>query len=331
MTWISPKSCLNELQFEFSAQLERRQKSLPHAFPDLRTDGDLVLAVDHSGEHKGAAYGFSTFLLADRPGILASWELKRQQIRDEFLTDRQRHSFKHLGDGQRQRALLPFLKASSKINGIVLSVAFERSIEDSLFGFNVQPTENCKIKNSVVAKTVRSALFGSMLIGGLARDGQCLKWISDDDSTFCNESVQEFSLSVIGSMISQCCPFETLGLSFGIASKFDDGLRAEDLCSIPDLVGGALSELMNDISKSGIPKSAPLYTPSMRQASIKSSMILAWRSDLNASLKHVFCLVRRAGNRMRLSFGDPTVSIGGDMPRQLWVPPDRKWMRNLKP
>ena len=303
---------------------------MPQAFPDLRADRDLVVAVDHSGEHKGSDYCFSTFLLADRAGVLASWDLQRQLIRNEFLSENQRHSFKGLGDGQRQRALLPFLRASSKINGIVLCVGFEKSIEESYFDFKIPTEQNYKIKKGVVAKTIRSALFGSMLVAGLARDGQSLKWITDDDSTVCNDEVQELSFSVISSMLSQCSPFDRMELSFGIASKFDDDLRAEDLCSIPDLVGGAMSEMLNSISPGSIPKSAPLYTPGMRKPSIKSGMILAWRSDLQSPLKHIFCLVRPDKDRMRLSFADPVVTIGGDMPRQLWVPPNKKWMRNLK-
>ena len=332
MNWLSPNSYLNNLQHQFSAQLERRQKTHPHCFPDIRADQELIIAVDYSGEHSESKFDVTTFLLADRPGILASWDLERQLIRDKHLSGNRRHAFKSLGDGQRQRALGPFLKASSEINGIVLSVGFDKSIGDSILGFELPDLGEVKIKPNTVAKLVRSAFFGSILLAGLGRADQSLKWITDDDAIVGNEEIQDFSFSLINSMVLQCCPFELHELSFGIASKFDDDYRAEDLCSIPDLVGGAIADTLNLLPKDGIPKTAPLYTPVMQQQSIKSTLILSWFANSNVSLKNVFCLVRPDENdTFRISFGDPRVTIGTDLPRTFWIPPDPKWQRNLRP
>ena len=103
-------------------------------FPDLRQDTGLAMASDYSGEHEGSPFQVLTFLLADRPSIL-QWDGERLRIRQEHLADGRRLLFKGLSDALKQKAVIPFLKASANMNGIVLCMAVEKSLADSSLGY----------------------------------------------------------------------------------------------------------------------------------------------------------------------------------------------------
>ena len=117
----------------------------------------------------------------------------------------------------------------------------------------------------------------------------------------------------------------------GIAGEFNDDFRAEDLCSVADLAGGAMSDLINSIPPEEIPTTARLYTPILTRQSVKSTILTAWFSETGVPLKKLFCLVRPNGDdEIRFSFGCPEVSVGNSYPGQLWVPPDQSWKRNWR-
>lgn len=328
--WNSPPDCDNKLQALVNEQLEIQNSRNPSSFPNLRIDDDLVLACDYSGEHKASRYQILTFLLADRRGILKSWDIRRRQIRSKYLSDGRKHEFKKLGDAQRQKALGPFLKVSSEINGIVFSVAFDKELENSMLGFSFPDIP--KIKPKILAKLVRIAFFGSTLVAGLAREGQELKWITDNDEIVSNAKVQSVATFMISSMLNHCCSFKlSRNSSIGIAGEFDDDFRAEDLCSIPDLAGGAMTELLNSIRKDTIPKSEKLYTPSSGRNSTKTTILASWFADVNVPLRKLFCLVRPdVHHGIRVSFGNPEVRIGNTYTGQVWLPPDKGWTRNWR-
>ena len=146
-----------------------------------------------------------------------------------------------------------------------------------------------------------------------------------------NEEIQNVACFVISTLLQRCCSFEFNELSIGIAGEFDDGYRAEDLCSIPDLVGGAMSDMIDAIPTGSIPKIGNLFTPTFGRRSTKATILAAWFANQNVPLKKLFCLVRPdAENQIRVSFGTPDVQLGGQYTGRIWVPPDNGWERNWR-
>src|SRR4051812_32870533 len=103
--WIMPGERVGSLMSPIGKRFEQIEQSAPDFFPNLRTDSELVIASDYSGEHDASSFQVLTFLLADRPGILQSWEAERLAVRRDRLTNGRRIAFKSLSDAQRQRAL----------------------------------------------------------------------------------------------------------------------------------------------------------------------------------------------------------------------------------
>jgi len=116
-------------------------------------------------------------------------------------------------------------------------------------------------------------------------------------------------------------------MALGIAGKFDDDRRAEDLISIVDLVGGALSESLCPLISEDFPASPNIVVPVPGRISTKSQLILAWLCASDRPLKKMIWVIGRspAGN-IKFSFLNPknlTGQLGVNSP--LWVPPDKGW------
>jgi hypothetical protein len=299
---------------------------VPDTFPNLRSDRELVLACDYAGEHKASAFQVLAFLLADRPGVMRSWEEERLRIRKKHLADGRRLSFKDLSDARRQKALGPFLRASAGINGILLCVAVEKSLAESTLGYRMDGFDD--IKPRVLAKLVKISLLGSLLVGGLSGSGQNLLWITDDDEIVSNERTQAAASAVAGTMLKRFCPQGFGDIHLGIAGKFDDGRRAEDLCAIPDLAGGAVAETMTAFQDS-IPESAALFTPLTTRPTTKTEIIHSWLATLRGPLRHLLCALRPADDGgVRWSFGNSAVQPG--IASRLWQPPDKGWRKSIQ-
>ena len=180
----------------FTRNIEAREAIDKDLLPDLRSDSELVLVSDYGGEHKESRVEVLAYLIADRRGILRRWDIERRQIRKKFLRDQRRISFKGLGDGKKQKALVPFLNSANTINGLLLCVAIDKSVPpfaDTIEWPTGKPPEEMGKsfwKPHVWEKLVRVSLFGSVVVGGLCRSGQSLHWITDEDNIVANEECQ---------------------------------------------------------------------------------------------------------------------------------------------
>ena len=73
MSWVAPAKCQDRFPGLVANGINSFAEQHASVFPDLRTDDDLVLAADYSGEHRTSRCQVFTFLLASRPGVLSSW------------------------------------------------------------------------------------------------------------------------------------------------------------------------------------------------------------------------------------------------------------------
>src|ERR1700694_3499586 len=82
--------------------------AMPHPFK-----GELLYGgVDYSGDGKRFKYDVVTMVLVDIPNS-RRWGIERQLVREKFLKDNRRMSFKGLNDALKRRALVPFLDAAN--------------------------------------------------------------------------------------------------------------------------------------------------------------------------------------------------------------------------
>lgn len=318
-----------------SAEIERRERVNPELLPDLRQDSELVLASDYAGEHQDSEFQVLAYLLTDRTAILTRWDAERLALRQRFLPNGRRIAFKKLNDDQcQQKAVVPFLDLARSLNGILFFVAVEKSVElakswRTSTGEKIANWSPHAWKPKVIEKLVRVAFFGGFLVGGLCRSGQNLHWITDDDEIVPNETWQDDAGQIIGGTMHQCCP-ENMGEHvLGIAGKFDDNRRAEDLVSIVDLAGGAVAESLTLLGKENIPRSANIYTPVFKPMSVKSQIIYATLFGQPCPLKRLMCVVRTAGpGEVLVSFTEPTARFSTyEGEPTIWAPPGKGWIK----
>lgn len=299
----------------------------PTAFPSLRQDPCIVVASDYSGDHKESDYQLATFLISNIAGIYADWELERLRIREEHLPDGRRIEFKGLSDARRQRAIVPFLNATEKINGMLLCIAFEKSLSKT--ACSLPSNSAFESKPRVFARLSKIASIGAAIISGLSCNGQDVHWITDDDEIVSNEAAAgEFSAQVSG-WLNECHAPNLNKVEIGIASKFDDNRRAEDLCSIPDLVGGAVAEQFNVTDPNSIPRSSNFANVLHSPLSTKSGLILEWAGNGKGHLKRHLILVRPdKDGKVLISFGAFQKLGPMEIQHGLWLPPDKGWRKS---
>ncbi len=89
--------------------------------------GPLIhLFSDYGGTHKGSMYETTAFLYMDASGS-EKWQAERLRVRQRYLPDGRRISFKGLNDINKRQALIPFLEAADMVPGVLLVVAVHKS------------------------------------------------------------------------------------------------------------------------------------------------------------------------------------------------------------
>jgi len=274
-------------------------------YPDLRDGSPLVLGSDYSGEHALPEFRVLSFLLTTYKSITA-WEPLRTSVRKMHLADGRRMSFKALNDAMRINALPSFLGAASQLNGVLVCVGVEKGY--SLSQDNLPLLEHDWVADPL-QKLLEICVFGGIVIDGLRGVGQNVHWITDDDAIVSTEKAQLDAMNLMGGILHKYSD-EHLEVALGIASKFDDERRAEDLVAIPDLAAGAFSETLTTIGKSSMPTSGSGPRDTGLFIQIKSTLINAWRSEAGKPLKHMNAVIRIAGGGQTLvSFGSPLSRI----------------------
>jgi len=292
--------------YSFNTQFANIENPERIIYPDLRDGSTLVLGSDYSGEHAVPEFRVLSFLLTTYKSI-AAWDPLRMSVRKTHLADGRRMSFKALSDAMRVNAMPSFLRAASQLNGILVCVAVEKGY--ALPQDNLPPLEHDWMRDPL-RKLLEISFFGGILISGLRGNGQNVHWITDDDAIVSTTKAQHDAAHVMGGLLHKH-PDEQLTLTLGIASKFDDERRAEDLVAIPDLAAGAFSETLTTIGKSNLP--TPSSGPSDPQVftQIKSILINAWGGETDKPLKHMNVIIRIADNGQTLvSFcGSPSPRV----------------------
>ena len=330
--WTVPeKPCNAPFMDLISKVIHEREWTDPDLLPNLKDSAELVLASDYTGEHKNSQFQVLGYLLADGSRSIPAWDRSRKTLRAKLLPDNRRIEFKGLGDALKQKALPAFLELANSINGLILCVAIDKRIHQIVPGLiSAKDAATMHWKPEAWEKLIRVAIFGSILVSGLARRGQRLLWITDEDVIVANQKRLNDAARIIGGFLWQYCPKRLDDVTIGIAGRFNDDGRAEGLISIVDLAVGSVTESLSLIGPANVPKSSNIFTPIHRHLSTKALLILSWLSRSHVPLKKLILMVRPVDGGLVFSFGNPEVDIGSPLARamastQLWLPPDKRW------
>lgn len=224
------------------SSLEDFSLKYPEGLPCFSGSETLLIASDYSGEHKEAPCYVFSFLIT----TLASWEAwenERTSLRKEFLPDSRRMSFKNLKDTHRKAALPSYLQAANKIDGISYSLVIDKK-EARLFHLDLSAPHLSAYKKwppNVLNKACTIVVMLGILLAKLAKPGQNVLWVTDEDSIAANDERLTELTQLFAWVVSSQIPF-MLGHARCCTAKSDTHKQLEDLLFIPDAVSGALSE-----------------------------------------------------------------------------------------
>jgi hypothetical protein len=228
-------------------------------------------------------------------------ERERRSIRKHFLPDGRRMSFKGLSDRRRKTALIPFLRFADHLVGVCVTMAVRKSIRhicinSKSFDFL---QENLRFEGrwnpASLERMLRIVNLVGMLLGGLSKPNQNVYWISDEDQLFANPRTARDLQMMIGKYTSHYVdhPLGELGIG---TTAIDPGDRfEEDLAAIPDLLAGAIAEIITAVANSagGFMPSSGIAIKYPGSFSSKSEIICSWLSDNSHALKRPVILLEK--------------------------------------
>lgn len=291
LTWKPIKRPEFSLMNSISNLVHQVEASQGSPLTSVRNGPNLILCCDFSGQHSSAKYECYSFLLADSI-YLWLWDEFRKKLRIKYLPQRRRVSFKNLNDRYRQKALIPFLRASNCIPGVLFSFLIDKNIE-SLFEkkgkLDLSDPEYKNYKHwkpSVFEKILRIAHFGSLILACMSAPNQNILWISDEDEIAPNKKRLVEVCKIFEHHSNHYLPHLMGKSKFGTAQCDDGSLFIEDLLAIPDLVAGTLCELAPGFSN----KACELENLNIFKEQViqyKSTIIMNWLMDPIHTLKKI--------------------------------------------
>ncbi len=277
-----------------SRQIATIEKQEPGVVPDLRDGLGLCIGSDYSGDHGTPKYETYSFIVTNDAAVPA-WDKLCKDWRAKYLTlpgdaKPREMSFKKLNeDNVRARALGDFLLAANSLRGLVLTVAVDKTIDwmspDRL------PENEAIWKPAVYDRVMRYSHFISLLIAGLSRQGHAIGWMTDQDKIADTPKRKSHLPRVFSGILAGLY----LGHKLGPVSIGDNAgahISFSDFLAIPDLIAGALNEVMENYQDKG--KTAGLTvteTFSMKEIQPKTKEIIDWHIESDHPLKRLFLVI----------------------------------------
>jgi hypothetical protein len=266
--------------------------------PSVPSD-DLLILSDYGGEHRSATHLIYCYLVVRRGAHSCLSALKT--IRNECFSDRRIMSYKRLSDVARQKALIPFLSAAAHLDGHLVGIAVDKrkrwlsTARDS----DQVIRESFRLKSSWNARALegmmRKAHFASILISLFSRPYTNVTWITDADEFVANDARHDDALLVAARLSSLYVPHPMGVFRLNTTGQDPALVDHEDLCAIPDLAAGMLSDTMSGLSRDGWGEGARKVLD--RELSHKADVILEWFFDSTMRLRKTLIAINVEGSR----------------------------------
>ena len=268
----------------------------PDLLTSVRSGPSLVIASDYGGEHQSASYRSFSFIIADLQ-YLWYWDDIRQKLRKTILKDSRRLSFKTITEPYRAQALVPFLRATNTIPGLLATFLIDKRVQ-SLFcedsGDNLldRPiVDRTRWNQKSFEKLCRIAHFGSMLVAGLSAPRQNVLWVTDEDEIVPNFDKHKDATNVFAHCMSHYVTHQMGHFRLATTRSDDGSLSLEDLATIPDLAAGSLAEIASRTASEGGFPCANLVSALSDKVSKKAHAVFAWLADGPHPLRKItFCI-----------------------------------------
>ena len=205
-------------------------------------------------------------------------------MRDSYLPENRRMSYKNLNDAFRRRALVPFLQAADHVSGLCVSIAVNKRIAN-LCSYKTMAEESRRrgiLKTNWAPKTfermMRIVQFVAFFFARVSTAGQNFFWISDQDECFAGPKAMD-TKRMMESFSTAYCRHDLGELGLGTTDIDEADRFDEDSAAVPDLVAGATAEAMTGLHAIyGCILSIAVVAPKLSR---KSSIIIDWfLSDL---------------------------------------------------
>lgn len=279
------------------------QKFIDLGEPRPRRSGQLVIVSDFGGEHPNATHNIYCFLVI-RGGI-AEWFSSIQSTRRTCLPNGRTMSYKRLDDPQRQNALVPFLQAAANMDGHLVAIAVDKrkkwlstvpgSSDDLRKSFGLKSSWNPRSLEAML----RKVQFAAILLSIWAEPFSNVTWITDQDEFVANETRHDDALLAAARMTSFYLSHPMGVFRLNTTGQDPELTDYEDLCSVPDLAAGMLSEVSTRLSKEALWEDK-LKRVLSTQMPLKADIIADWFWDEQTTLRKTLITIDVEGARYRV-------------------------------
>jgi len=214
----------------------------------------LMFGSDYSGDHRRSAFRVYAFLVADADNSPAYPEARRL-VREAYLSDGRRMSYKRLNDRVRQRALFPFLQAADLFEGLCCVFIVHKDVKwistgaNSLNAWKTLHGLQGKWGVGAFEAMARISHFFSLLLGVVSRPGQHTTWITDQDEIAANEQRLD-DVHQFAARMTRLCVDHQMGEFCMNTTAVDGGTGSfEDFVAVPDLLAGMFADVATVWSK----------------------------------------------------------------------------------
>jgi hypothetical protein len=264
----------------------------------------LYLASDYSGDNSKYDFNVITMVVADFKSW-TRWESHRREIRAKHFkhTPSRRMSFKDLNNDKcRQAALEPFLDAANQLNGICVTFAVRKHLQGifdcphSLEICRSHADLKANWKQKPFSRMLAIVQIVSFLVSSLAKQGQDVLWITDEDDIVANDLFKADVQKMLGNVMETVCMHALGKLEFATTALTDARRGVEDFVAIADLVAGATAEGFTSFGKCGpIPTGGESRLSKTTDISSKTKFIWNWLRPGIEPLKKLTCIVQPHG------------------------------------
>ncbi len=260
----------------------------------------MFVGSDFGGYHKGSRFLVFGYLVCGRG--MAPWNSLRTSVRDAFLGDGRRISFKRLNNSYTRDALEPFLQATDALHGKLVCFM----VDKRLFPLNKAAKGGpllASLKGKWSDKGFDDAFMKALLFSAVSakwlRPNSNVSWVTDQDPFIANENYHDDMLSLSARLcaLSSQKPIR----QFALVSTEDDlhDRMFEDFVAIPDLAVGMLAELGTSLRDETNWQTLGNLIPHSKELQEKTSTIMDWFWSYSPFLEKTCIVIDKAPEGIR--------------------------------
>ncbi len=208
--------------------------------------------------------------------------------------------YKRLDDRHRRGALVSFLKAAANLDGHLVAIAVDKRKK----WLSTQPgcADDLRKMMGLTAKwnplsleaMMRKVHFNAILLSIWSEPYTNITWITDQDEFVANGTRHDDALLAAARMSSFYVPHPMGILRLNTTDQDPELTAYEDLCAVPDLAAGMLSEISTRLSKD------VLWEDGLRRAlraplPLKTDIIADWFWDDSTTLRKTLISIDMQG------------------------------------